>query len=186
MFSLPLGITAAENHYRLQCCLISAVNVTTTLWGYKCKENLLKNPIYPTWAPTQMQRTKCTEDLSDFLPWASRFLCSRSVFCKLLSETISLLSTSLRMESADFPSWWMALLRDSSSGLIFEPSPSGSSSRAGGGIGDPTAAGSTGGTRASRTLEVTGQVCAWRQTPTSQLLLNYHSPCWGCSSPKRN
>lgn len=34
-FSFTLGITAAESHYRLQCCLISAANVTTTLWGYK-------------------------------------------------------------------------------------------------------------------------------------------------------
>lgn len=101
----------------------------------KCKENLLKNPTYPTWAPVQMQRTKCTEELNPFLLWASRFLCSRSIFCKLFSKTISLLSTSLRMESADFPSWWMALLKDSSFGLMIEPSPSGSSLRAGRGFG---------------------------------------------------
>lgn len=100
-----------------------------------CKENLLKTPTYPTWAPIRVQRTKRTEELSDFSLWTSRFLCSRSLFCKLLSRTISLLFTSLRMESADFPSWWMALFKDPSFGLIIEPSPSGSSSRAGGGFG---------------------------------------------------
>lgn len=100
----------------------------------KCKENPLKPPTYPTWAPIQMQRTKCTEELNHFSLWASRFLCSRSIFCKLFSKTISLLSTSLRMESADLSSWWMALLTDSSFGLITELFPSGSSLRAGRGL----------------------------------------------------
>lgn len=42
-----------------------------------------------------MQRAKCVE-FDDFLLWIARF-CVRS-------ETISLVFTSLRMESADFPS----------------------------------------------------------------------------------
>lgn len=120
------------------------------------------------------------------------FLCSRSLFHKF-SETISLLFTSLRMESADFPSRWMALFKDLSFGLIIEPSLSGTSPRAGGRFvasAVPLLQGARRGQGLGRSWlprwpTEQGCFCARAQARISQSLRNEYSPCCECNSPNR-